>query len=61
MRRFALSAALPTGGALVILVVLLAQPGAGVALLPATVAVLAGLTIPHAVVVRWVDLHGTSP
>ncbi|SCG34343.1 Brp/Blh family beta-carotene 15,15'-dioxygenase [Micromonospora halophytica] len=52
LRRFARRAALPTLAAAAALAVLAAGP---VDLLPATVAVLAALTVPHAALVAWLD------
>jgi Brp/Blh family beta-carotene 15,15'-monooxygenase len=54
LRRFALHAAAPTAAVLISFILLAHRTGtAGV--LPATFALLAALTVPHAVVVAWLD------
>ncbi|SCL65073.1 beta-carotene 15,15'-monooxygenase, Brp/Blh family [Micromonospora citrea] len=55
LRRFARQAAPPTVVAVGALLALVAWPGHRVDPLPATVAVLAALTLPHAVLVAWTD------
>ncbi|MER7458156.1 Brp/Blh family beta-carotene 15,15'-dioxygenase [Micromonospora sp. NPDC126480] len=54
-RRFARRAALPTLAAVAVLTALVGWPGGPVDPLPATVAVLAALTVPHAALVAWMD------
>ncbi|MEU4770432.1 Brp/Blh family beta-carotene 15,15'-dioxygenase [Micromonospora sp. NPDC023644] len=61
LRRFARQAAAPTVVAVAALVALVAWPGHGVDPLPATFAVLAALTVPHAVLVAWADRRGPGP
>ncbi|XTZ15940.1 Brp/Blh family beta-carotene 15,15'-dioxygenase [Micromonospora echinospora] len=58
LRRFARQAAAPTVVAVVALTALVTWPGHRADPLPATVAVLAALTLPHAVLVAWVDRRG---
>lgn len=57
LRRFAGQAAAPTVLAVAALVTLIAWPGHRADPLPATFAVLAALTLPHAVLVAWTDRH----
>ncbi|MCW3820766.1 Brp/Blh family beta-carotene 15,15'-dioxygenase [Micromonospora sp. DR5-3] len=57
LRRFALHAAAPTAAVLISFALLTHHTGtAGV--LPATFALLAAVTVPHAVVVAWLDRSG---
>jgi Brp/Blh family beta-carotene 15,15'-monooxygenase len=55
LRRFARQAAAPTVVAVAALLALVTWPGHRADPLPATVAVLAALTLPHAVLVAWTD------
>ncbi|WP_157744987.1 Brp/Blh family beta-carotene 15,15'-dioxygenase [Micromonospora coxensis] len=55
LRRFARRAALPTVAAVTALAALTVAPGRPIDLLPATVAVLAALTVPHSALVAWMD------
>ncbi|MEW2375539.1 Brp/Blh family beta-carotene 15,15'-dioxygenase [Micromonospora sp. NPDC047812] len=58
LRRFARQAAAPTAVALAALIALVTWPGHRADPLPATFAVLAALTLPHAVLVAWADRRG---
>ncbi|MFV2111736.1 Brp/Blh family beta-carotene 15,15'-dioxygenase [Micromonospora sp. LOL_025] len=58
LRRFARQAAAPTAVALAALLALVTWPGHRADPLPATFAVLAALTLPHAVLVAWADRRG---
>ncbi|MEV4541739.1 Brp/Blh family beta-carotene 15,15'-dioxygenase [Micromonospora echinaurantiaca] len=55
LRRFARQAAAPTAVAVAALLALVTWPGHRADPLPATVAVLAALTLPHAALVAWTD------
>ncbi|MBQ1071990.1 Brp/Blh family beta-carotene 15,15'-dioxygenase [Micromonospora sp. C31] len=61
LRRFARQAAAPTVLAVAALTALVTWPGHRADPLPATVAVLAALTLPHAVLVAWTDRRGSGP
>ncbi|MGN9766050.1 Brp/Blh family beta-carotene 15,15'-dioxygenase [Micromonospora sp. SD12] len=61
LRRFARQAAAPTVLAVVALIALVTWPGHRADPLPATFAVLAALTLPHAVLVAWTDRRGSGP
>ncbi|RLK13746.1 Brp/Blh family beta-carotene 15,15'-monooxygenase [Micromonospora sp. M71_S20] len=61
LRRFARQAAAPTAVALAALLALVTWPGHRADPLPATFAVLAALTLPHAVLVAWADRRGPGP
>ncbi|OZV82330.1 hypothetical protein CA850_08525 [Micromonospora echinospora] len=61
LRRFARQAAAPTVVAVVALVALVTWPSHRADPLPATVAVLAALTLPHAVLVAWTDRREPGP
>ena len=56
--RFALNAALPTTGALCTLLLLWSVAGGWRALVAADLALLAGLTVPHVLLVAWSDRAG---
>ncbi|MEX5719609.1 Brp/Blh family beta-carotene 15,15'-dioxygenase [Geodermatophilus maliterrae] len=55
LRRFALAAALPTAAALVVLAVLWSAADGEGDLLATTLPLLAALTLPHVLVVAWLD------
>ncbi|MFG2013346.1 Brp/Blh family beta-carotene 15,15'-dioxygenase [Micromonospora sp. NPDC048868] len=61
LRRFARQAAAPTAVAVAALIALVAWPGHRSDPLPATFAVLAALTLPHAVLVAWADRRAREP
>ncbi|MER6594339.1 Brp/Blh family beta-carotene 15,15'-dioxygenase, partial [Micromonospora purpureochromogenes] len=61
LRRFARQAAAPTVVAVAALIALVTWPGHGADPLPATFAVLAALTLPHAVLVAWTDRRESGP
>ncbi len=58
LRRFAVAAAAPTAAVLVVLVLLESAGGGWTGLLAAVLPVLAALTVPHALVVAWLDRAG---
>ncbi|MEU8042971.1 Brp/Blh family beta-carotene 15,15'-dioxygenase [Micromonospora echinofusca] len=60
LRRFARQAATPTVLAVVTLIALVTWPGHRADPLPATFAVLAALTLPHAALVAWTDRRGSG-
>ncbi|MEH1100952.1 Brp/Blh family beta-carotene 15,15'-dioxygenase [Micromonospora sp. CPCC 205561] len=61
LRRFTRQAAAPTLVAVAALVALVIWPGDRADPLPATFAVLAALTLPHAALVAWTDRRGCGP